>query len=170
MSRNKKVFNSNKCETIQKVFLENQSSSLHLNIASEISQHLNSCQDCQDFIHHISIIKDSMNTSYHKSIQPRPYIIRRLIAYIRKKPHPRPSLTERIQSFLNYPIPAYQVLTGMLLLLALTIGFGIVSGSGKDSDSVTETFYLADSTQKLLISKGKTVYEDTLWSRYMVTF
>jgi len=44
MSRNKKVFNSNKCETIQKVFLENQSSSLHLNIASEISQHLNSCQ------------------------------------------------------------------------------------------------------------------------------
>jgi len=170
MSRNKSVFNSNKCEHIQNYLIEYQNTDIQLNLPLELSEHLNSCQNCREFVHHISIIRDSVATSLSQSIRPRAHILRELMTDLNKKPLTGSSLTYRIQSILNYPIPAYQVLTGLLLILALTVGSGMFSDSVGMNKSSANTFYLADSTQKLFLSRGKTVHEDTLWSRYMVTF
>ena len=154
------------CQTVQKGLLEDDG---QLHLQNQDAHHVESCEECRVFLAHLRLIRGSIQLSDNAPL-PHPEIIRQLKNRFKEELRPVFNLRSAIQSFLNYPIPAYQVLGGIILILFVTFGYRIASESGQSSADMNDSFYLADSTHDPAYSLGESVYEDTIWVQHMVTF
>ena len=154
------------CQKVQKELLEDDGM---LNLHKQYSRHIDSCEECRLFLGHLSLMRGSLQVR-NNTLLPRSEIIRQLKNRFKEESKPAFNLRFAIKSFLNYPIPSYQVLGGIILILCMTFGYRIISENGQSTAEMNNSFYLADTTRDTAYSMGESVYEDTIWVQHMVTF
>jgi len=96
---------------------------------SSLKNHIDICQNCQNYLENLSIIKNEMKASPSIDLMPNPQILKNIIAYKNVKSglkrNKKESLWGTIRAIFEFKIPVYQALSGAVLVLML---FMYVSG------------------------------------------
>jgi hypothetical protein len=154
------------CQTVQKTILEDDG---RLRKHDRYVNHINSCEECSVFVAHLRLMRSSTHID-DTAFSPRPEIIHKLRNRFKEDVKPKLNIQSAIKAFFNYPIPAYQVVGGIILILCVIFGYRIASESGQTTADMNDSFYLADTTRDPAHTFGESVNEDTIWVQHMVTF
>jgi anti-sigma factor RsiW len=178
-------FNTADCQQVEELLMRQLFGELTANETQELNNHLTICAHCQSYRRRLTSFQQSINIKNSRSIRPNPAIRKRIIQKV-KCLHPKRAsflqiMWQKMVGMLQYRIPVYQGFIGMAvsLLIFLAINYfsisakhhPITSPESRAMGEVTATQLNVINSLEIIGQQkiGKSVNEDTLLTRFIVT-
>jgi len=168
------------CAEVERRLITDELKKLSPEKVSLIKNHINSCERCQSFQHLIVNLQQSLHISEKNQLTPNPIIKKRLLQKMKESKTARKHFFQTIIDVLEFRIPVYHALAGVIILLLIFWGIEKISFSfdwrefkqnyfSRIEIPVSSPIYTVDNLKVLEQQKiGKTVKEDSLLARYIV--
>ena len=171
------------CSDYQERMVELFDIGLELNSDKEIKKHIDNCSACQSYLKSLVIFREQLNRKPAKQLQPDPRILNNILAFkkIKKDLHGTKSDTilGNFWVLLEYRIPVYQALVGILLIFMMFLYLSgsfkspsdrtmYIDYSGKEEELTSSELYLVDSLSMHRPDRGQNAKEDSVLMNFLV--
>ena len=108
------------CSDYHEQLTEHFNENFNLNNFQPLKNHVENCQDCQNYLENLVLINNLMSHSPAKKLSPDPRIIKNLLAYKQAKMGLKRGKSNwfwmYIRDMFEYRIPVYQALGGVVVI------------------------------------------------------
>lgn len=173
------------CDSIQRLLVKKTSDELTSDESLLVGEHLKSCARCQSYQRTLLNLQDSMEISAQEKLVPDPAIRENLIQRMRiqrsQKAGILSSTWRNIRSMLQYRIPIYQPLSGLVVIALIFLMVSHLSFSPDQEPLESQGLAQIQTPTPVQMSVvdnldiigrqkiGRNVKEDTTLTRFIVT-
>jgi hypothetical protein len=171
------------CSDYQERMVELFDTGISLDSDKQLKKHIDTCLACQSYLESLHIFSEQMNRAPDEKLQPDPRILNNIIAYKKFKkalyPTNSDSILSKVWQLLEYRIPVYQALGGVVVVLMMFLylsGSFVSHGeraiqidySGKEEGLTSSELYLVDSLSMHRPDRGQNAKEDSVLMNFLV--
>ena len=117
--------NHNQCKSIQEDLLSADNPMLLLEADIRFKNHIDECKECHSFTQSLLQIHQQMQRSPVKQIKPNRYILSNMLKLLELQQgftlSARNSLWNSIRQIIQYRIPVYQAISGLVVMIMLIL-------------------------------------------------
>jgi hypothetical protein len=170
------------CSDYQEQLTEHFNENFNLNNFQPLKNHVENCQDCQNYLENLVLINNLMSHSPAKKLSPDPRIIKNLLAYKQAKMGLKRGKSNwfwmYIRDMFEYRIPVYQALGVVVVIFMVYLYMsGSIYSSGKQvhvidyskeiGDLTSSELYLVDTLSMGDPNQGQNAKEDSVLMSFL---